>query len=81
MTQPVESFKTLTLTLPDGRQLGEGDEFTVAGVGRFSFRYGWRQTEVTCFGPVNKPIQGWRTFAASAITTVHRKQIHRKETT
>lgn len=66
-----------TLILVDGRTLDHGDEFTIKGEGRFSFRYGWRTsgvhgTEVTCWGPVNSQQAAWRTFPASAVGTIHR---------
>ena len=72
---PVPSpFKKLQLMLPDGRVLGHGDEFTVVGEGRFSFRYGWRDTEVTCWGPIGSQYASMRTFDASRINTIHRQR-------
>lgn len=67
---PSNPFKTLTLDL-NGTTLSHGDEFTVRGEGRFSFRYGWKNTQVTCWGPIGAT-SSMRTFDASRITTIHR---------
>lgn len=67
--------KSETLTLPDGRELELGDEFTVKTsreTGRYTFRYGYHGDQATCWGPVTSKQPMWRTFRAADITRIHR---------
>jgi len=64
----------VTATLPNGKILGEDDEVTIKGVGRFRFMYGWGNDEATFWGPLNRGAPSWRTFKVDRVTTVHRKK-------
>lgn len=66
--------------LPDGRVLEVGDEFTVKGHGRFSFRYLFtRDGSLTCWGPVLSQQAQWRSFDPGRhVITVHRKPLMRR---
>lgn len=75
-----------TVSLPDGRSLEVGDEFTVKGTpqsdGRYAFRYGYgvaagEANSVTCYGPVGAKDKSVRSFRPDHITTIHRKKVER----
>jgi len=72
-----------TVSLPDGRSLEPGDEFTVKGTpqsdGRYAFRYGYG-SDITCFGPVGAKDKSVRSFRPDHITTIHRKKVERTTT-
>lgn len=71
---PVELPHKDTMTLPDGRTIRDGDEFTVPGEGRFRFAYEYLPDgSVTAFGPVvTKGTKSWRSFRPDRIRTIHR---------
>lgn len=75
MAPPPDSRKSDTLTLPDGRVLEPGTEFSIKGQGRYLFKYGWKGTEATAYGPVASQDAMWRTFRASAITRIHKPKL------
>lgn len=63
----------LTLTLPDGRTLTQGQEFSVTGEGRFAFAYEYLPDgSVTCFGPVGSNEARWRSFKPERVKTIHK---------
>jgi len=71
--------KTKAPTLPhatfdlDGRTMERGDEFTVKGEGRFSFRYVYTPDgSVTCYGPVDSKDVTTRSFAPERVGAIHR---------
>lgn len=72
---PVANWATSTV-LPDGRQLEDGDEFTVVGFGRFRLMKVRPNGELTAWGPI--PRNGvvrygsTRTFSPEAVGTIHR---------
>jgi hypothetical protein len=72
---PLYGWDTAT-ALPDGRHIEVGDEFTVAGVGRFRLRAIRPNGELTGWGPIttdgNIPTGRMRTFRPDMVTTVHR---------
>ena len=65
---------------PNGQVLGYGDEFTVKGEGRFSFRYVWPPDgSIACYGPYKqdgtpKADAQARYFHPDRITQTHRKR-------
>lgn len=65
-------------TLPNGKTLTYGEEFSVKGEGRFKFLYVWEPDgSVVCYGPVGKQTAQMRSFLTDRITTVHRKKVQR----
>lgn len=64
------------VTLGERRTLEQGDEFSVAGEGRFRFREHVRTeagTEwVTAYGPVNSKAPMFRSFSLERVATIHR---------
>lgn len=72
---PVADWETETV-LPDGRRLEDGDEFTVAGVGRFRLMRVRPNGEITAWGPIprNGVIRygSTRTFRPDMVGTIHR---------
>lgn len=72
---PLADWDTAT-TLPDGRHLDVGDEFTVPGCGRFRLRAVRPNGELTGWGPITSngtiPHGGMRSFRPDAVRTVHR---------
>lgn len=73
-TVPTFPLRSDTLEV-NGRLLSHGDEFTVRGEGRFSFRYGWNG-DCTAWGPITNPQQAqMRTFRIEAIATIHNKKV------
>lgn len=78
-TAPVLPPRADTTTLPDGRTLTQGQEFTLIGGGRYRFAYEFRlDGSVTCWGPIgSKQIEGnanWRSFKPDQIRTIHRSK-------
>jgi hypothetical protein len=67
------------VTLPDGRTLTEGVEFTVPGEGRFRFLYVWLPDGSIAASPVKDGVSGRRSFKPEQITTIHRKNTPSKE--
>jgi len=76
-TSPLADRDTAT-TLPDGRHLELGDEFTVAGCGRFRLRSIRPNGELNGWGPITSngtiPHGGMRTFRPDDVRTVHDKK-------
>jgi len=75
VTSPLADRDTAT-SLPDGRHLELGDEFTVAGCGRFRLRSIRPNGELNGWGPITSngtiPNGGMRTFPPDSVRTVHR---------
>lgn len=62
-----------TATLPDGRTLDEGDEFSLVGGGRFRFLYEYLgDGSLAAFGPIDSPKAKLRAFRPERVKTVHR---------
>lgn len=76
-TSPLADRDTAT-TLPDGRHLELGDEFTVTGCGRFRLRSIRPNGELNGWGPITSngtiPNGGMRTFRPDDVRTVHDKK-------
>jgi len=76
-TSPLADRDTAT-TLPDGRHLELGDEFTVAGCGRFRLRSIRPNGELNGWGPITSngtiPHGGMRSFRPDDVRTVHDKK-------
>ena len=74
-TSPLADRDTAT-TLPDGRHLDIGDEFTVPGAGRFRLKAIRPNGELNGWGPITSngtiPNGGMRTFRPDSVRTVHR---------
>jgi len=60
------------IVLPDGRHLTAGTEVTIAGGGRFVFRYSDGRGNLTFYGPVGNTHAKWRSFRAEKVRTIHR---------
>lgn len=76
-TAPILSHSE-EMTLPDGRTLSEGDEFTLEGGGRYRFLYQYlRDGSVTAHGPIDSPTAKLRSFRPERVRTVHRKKLGR----
>jgi len=64
-----------TATLPDGRELSEGDEFTIHGGGRFRFKYLYQPDGSICaWGPIDSKLAKQRNFRPDRIKTIHRSK-------
>jgi hypothetical protein len=69
------------VTLPDGRVIESGQEFTVKGEGRFTFAYEYRPDgSLTAFGPVGSQQASWRAFKPERVSTIHRSITPTKQT-
>ena len=72
---PIGGWETAT-ALPDGRHIELGDEFTIAGEGRYRLRAIRPNGELTGWGPIASngtiPNGGMRTFRPDRVTRVHR---------
>ena len=70
--------RDIATTLPDGRHLELGDEFTVTGCGRFRLRSIRPNGELNGWGPITSngtiPHGGMRTFRPDDVRTVHDKK-------
>lgn len=65
---------SLTVTLPNGKALSEGQEFSVKGQGRYVMRYLFQPDgSITAYGPVGSQQAQWRSFKPEAVSMVHRK--------
>jgi hypothetical protein len=72
------------LTLPDGRTLAAGQEFSIHGGGRFVFSHEHTPDgSATAWGPIgSKAIEAgasWRSFKPSQIKTIHRSTTERSK--
>lgn len=74
MAPPEDSRKTSYLIVSPIQTITQGEEISIRGEGRFTFKYGWNGIEGTFWGPVNGKHQSWRTFRTDQITRVHRKK-------
>lgn len=65
--------KVFEVTLPDGRRLERGQEFTLHGGGKYLFGYGYLhgRRSLTAWGPVGKDAS-WRSFYPEQVKTIHR---------
>lgn len=71
-----------SMTLPDGRTLERGVEFSVTGEGRFKFmRQFTRDGSITAWGPVGSSDAMWRSFKPEQVKTIHRLTKGRGATT
>ena len=74
-TSPLADRDTAT-TLPDGKHLDIGDEFTVPGEGRFRLKAIRSNGELNAWGPITSngtiPNGRMRTFRSHIVRTVHR---------
>jgi len=74
---PLADWEVAT-TLPDGRHIEVGDEFTVPGVGRFRLKAIRPNGELTGWGPIvtngTIPNGGMRTFRPDTVRTIHDKK-------
>ena len=72
---PLADWEVAT-TLPDGRHIEIGDEFTVPDCGRFRLRAVRPNGELTGWGPITSngtiPHGGMRSFRPDTVRTVHR---------
>lgn len=72
---PVTLPHSPTAILPDGRELSEGDEFTIHGGGRFRFKYLYQPDGSVCaWGPTGSQYAQTRSFQPSRIKTIHRQK-------
>jgi hypothetical protein len=71
------------LTLPDGRTLAAGQEFSIHGGGRYRFVHEYTPDgSVTAWGPISAtgaPNASWRAFKPDQIKTIHKTKTERSK--
>jgi hypothetical protein len=74
---PLADWEVAT-TLPDGRHIEVGDEFTIPGVGRFRLKAIRPNGDLTGWGPIASngtiPNGGMRSFRPDTVRTIHDKK-------